>query len=147
MSNQSRSNTERSPRAGAFPWWLFVFLTTVFFFIYHDFPLAPNIVDDYNPSPDALVANVSQGQGGRRIALCSLAVVAIGILVRHRINRRPTMHDPLGWVVLAFPAWAFLSALWADDLSQNLTRLAVFAILCIAAVAVVRQLSLREIIL
>jgi len=56
------------------------------------------------------------------------------------------MVDPLGWVVLAFPAWAFLSALWADDLSQNLTRLAGFAILCIAAVAVVRRLSLKEVV-
>jgi O-antigen ligase len=105
------------------------------------------MLDDYNPSLDQLVEGVSQGHEGRRIALFSLGVVAVGILVRPRTNRRLTMLGPLGWVVLAFPAWAFLSALWADDLSQNLTRLAVFAILCVAAVAVVRRLSLREIVL
>jgi exopolysaccharide production protein ExoQ len=147
MSHHDLLTTETSPRAGAPPWLLFVFLTLVFFYIYHDLPLAPRIAGDYNPASDQLVATVSQGHDARRVALFSLAAVAIGILVRHPSDRRLTLLSPLGWVVLAFPVWALLSALWAEDLSLNLTRLAGFAILCIAALAVVQRLTLREVIL
>jgi O-antigen ligase len=50
-------------------------------------------------------------------------------------------------VALSFFACAILSPLWADDLSQNLTRLSVFAILCLSAIALTRRLSLPEIVL
>jgi O-antigen ligase len=122
-------------------------LTAVFFVIYHDVSIAQRAVDDYNPSPDEIVATVAQGQIGRRIALLFLGAAAVASLTWHQANKRFRMGNVLGWCLIGFLAWALLSPIWAEDLSQNLTRLAVFAILTLAAVAVVQRLSLSEIIL
>jgi exopolysaccharide production protein ExoQ len=147
MSKNSHTNALSPLKQDKLPWLLFLFLTAVFFFSYHDPSMAKRAVDDYNPSPDEIVADVSQGQLPRRIALLSLLAVATVSLVRHRTSRRLRIDGPLGCAALSFFACAILSPLWADDLSQNLTRLAVFAILCVTAIALARRLSLPEIIL
>ena len=147
MNKNNHTRNLRPSKTDSLPWLLFLFLTVVFFFSYHDLSMAKRPVGDYNPSPDEIVADVSQGQIVRRIALLSLVAVAIIILVRHRTNRRLKIDSPLGCAALSFFACAILSPLWADDLSQNITRLAVFAILCVAAIAVARRLSLPEIVL
>jgi O-antigen ligase len=53
----------------------------------------------------------------------------------------------VGWLLLGFVAWAVASPVWAEDRVLTLTRVAVFGILCLAAVAIVRRFTLREIIL
>jgi exopolysaccharide production protein ExoQ len=147
MSKENHTSVLGTPKTDSLPWLLFLFLTVVFFFSYHDLSAAKRPVGEYNPSPDEIVSEVSEGQIARRIALLSLVAVAIGSLVRHRTDRRLKIDGPMGCAVLSFFACAMLSPLWADDLSQNITRLAVFAILCVTAIAVARRLSLPEIIL
>jgi exopolysaccharide production protein ExoQ len=129
------------------PWLVFILLTAAFFVIYHDVSIAKRAVDDYNPSPDEIIATVAQGQVGRRIALLFLGAAAVASLTWHQANKRFKIRNVLGWFLIGFLAWAFLSPIWADDLSQNLKRLVVFAILALAAVAVVQRISLSEIIL
>jgi O-antigen ligase len=124
---------------------MFLFLAAVFFLVYQD--LSSSKIDNYNRSEDDIITAVTEGSLVRRIALLSLGLFAIVNLVRHRAEGRLRIHGPLGWILLGFAAWAFLSLIWAEDIALTFRRLVVFGILCIAAVAVARRLSLREIIL
>ncbi len=49
--------------------------------------------------------------------------------------------------MLFFAGWAVLSLAWAEDTALTFRRLVVFAILCLAAAAIARRYSLREIVL
>jgi exopolysaccharide production protein ExoQ len=146
------SNSNHSPRRPALqirpvPWPVFLFMTAISFFIYNDLSNSRNGIGNYDGVEDTIVGAVTEGSASRRIALVSLAIFAIVILIRYRSNVRLRIQDSLGWILLGFAALAFASPLWAEDRQLTLTRVAVFTILCLAAVAVVHRLSAREIIL
>jgi exopolysaccharide production protein ExoQ len=134
-------------QVGRPPWLTFLFLAAVFFLVYHDLTYSKKGIDNYNLSEDDLVTQVTQGSLTRPIALLSLGLFAIVSLARRRANGRLRINGPLGWILLGFAAWAFLSLIWAEDVTLTLKRLVVFGILCIAAAAITRGFSLREIIL
>lgn len=146
MSSDNYSPTKPTLLAGRPPWLVFLFMTTISFFIYNNLANAANGIGNYDGVEDTIVGVVSEGSASRRAALVSLAIFAIVILIRHRANGRLRIQDRLGWILLGFAALAFTSPIWAEDRQLTLTRVAVFAILCIAAVAVVRLFSVREII-
>ena len=129
------------------PWFMFLFLAAVFFFAYHDLSYSKRGIDNFNPSQDDIATAVAEGSLTRRIGLLSLGLYAIVNLVRHRDKSRLRINGPLGWILLSFVAWALVSPIWAEDIGLTLRRLVVFGILCVAAVAVARRFSLREIIL
>jgi exopolysaccharide production protein ExoQ len=147
MSSNNHSLTKPTLPVGRPPWLVFLFITTVSFFIYNDLLNAANGIGNYDGVEDTIVGAVAEGSASRRVALVSLAIFAIVILIRHRANVRLRIQDSLGWILLGFAALAFASPIWAEDRLLTLTRVAVFAILCIAAVAVVHRFSVREIIL
>ena len=147
MTFNSHACTKPTIHMGRPPWLVFLFLTVVFFFVYHDLSFSKNGTDNYNPSEDDLTAAVVEGSPTRRIALLSLGLYAIVSLIRHRTGGRLQIHDSLGWILLGFVAWASVSAVWAEDPALTLRRLFGFGVLCIAAVAVTRSLTIREIVL
>jgi O-antigen ligase len=125
---------------------LLLFITAVLLLSYHSLSSAKSPIGDYNLSEDDVVATV-KGSLVHYIGLLSLAFVAIASLMRHRGTPCVRIGGPVGWPLLSFVVWAFISPLWAEDLQLTLQRLAGFGILCIAALAVVRRASLRDIIL
>jgi exopolysaccharide production protein ExoQ len=143
------SNPHSGPRLKVerLPWLIFLFLFAVFFLSSFDPSNAKSGMENYSLSPDEIIASSIHGSPVRRIALLLLGIVAVASLARNRTNRRLRIDGPLGWLPLGFTVWVFISPIWAEDLSLTLKSVAGFAILCIAAVAVVRRLSLREIIL
>ena len=145
MSYNNRPHTGLPHTLERPPWLLFLFLAAVFFLSYHDLLYANRVLDD--SSTDDSIARLVEGSLVHRIALLSLGIGAIVSLVRYRANRRLRIAGPLGWLLLGFVVWAFISLIWAADLPLTLQKLVPFGILCIAAVAVVRRLSVREIIL
>ncbi len=150
MSYSDHPHTGLALRVGPPPWLLFLFLTAVFFLHDHDLSIAKIGIDNYGLSQDDIFAAAAKGTEGLpvgRIALLSLGIGAIVSLVRHRANGRLRIDGPWGWLLLSFVVWAFVSPIWAEDLPLTLKSLTGFGILCIAAAAVVRRLSLREIIL
>jgi exopolysaccharide production protein ExoQ len=147
MNSNSHACTKLTIQVGQPPWLLFLFLTVLLFFVYHDLSFSRNGADNYNPSEDNLAVAVAEGSTTRRIALLSLGLFAIVTLVRHRADGRLRIQGSLGWFVLAFVSWAFVSLIWAEDRGLTFTRLTVFLIFCIAALAVACRFSLREIIL
>ena len=126
------------------PWLVFLFLAVALFYVYHDLASAR---DGYNPSFDDLAGAVADGSPTRRIALLSLGIFAMVSLIRHRRGGRIRIRGALGWILLGFVVWAFVSLIWAEDKALTLTRLAGFGILCLGAMAIAWRFSLRETIL
>ena len=147
MSNSNHPHARPALQVRPAPWLVFLFLATVLFFVYHDLSNARSPIGNYDGSPDLIVGMVADGSISRRIALISLGIFAIATLIRHRVDDRLRISGSLGWTLVAFAVWVLVSLLWAEDRALTLTRVTVFAILCVAAVAVVRSFSLREIIL
>lgn len=147
MNDRNHPRTEQEPEVGQTPWPVLVFLTAVFFFDGFDLSNVKRGIDNYSPTSDDLIASAIQGSPARQIALLSLGILAIVSLIRYRTNLRLRIQSPMGWLLPSFVVWAFISPIWAEDLPFTLKRLAVFGILCIASVAVVRRLTLREIVL
>jgi O-antigen ligase len=126
---------------------LFLFLTVALFFVYHDLANARSEAGNYDAAADVYAGVVAEGSVARRVAVLALAAFALYSLIRYRADDRLRLHGPLGVALAGFVGWAIVSPLWADDRSLTLTRAAVFAILFLASLAVVRRFSLREIIL
>jgi exopolysaccharide production protein ExoQ len=147
MSSNSNSLFRPALQVRRSPWLVFLFLAVVLFFVYHDLSSAKSGIGNYDGTKDAIVQMVVEGSVSRRIALVSLVFFAIVLLIRHRNDGWPRIKGPLGWIFLGFAAWAFVSPIWAEDKVLTLTRVAVFGILCIAAIAMTRRFSLREVIL
>jgi exopolysaccharide production protein ExoQ len=129
------------------PWLLFLMLAAVFFFLYHDLSFSNRGINNYNPSEEDLTSLVVDGTPTHRIALLSLGFMALVSLVRHRASVRLQIHGFLGWILLSFVAWAFVSPMWAEDPALTFKRLLGFGMMCIGAVAIARRFSFREIIL
>ena len=127
------------------PWRIFTFLSTALFFAYHDLSEANRNAHNYS-LPTHQLANNVYGSPVHHIAYIFMGLGATVLLVRGRSCRPAGGWGSLGWLLLSFVAWAFLSLIWAQDLPLTLQRLTGFGILCITAVAVVRTLSLRRII-
>jgi O-antigen ligase len=130
-----------------YPWLVFLFLAVAFFLGSHDPSGAQRTLDDYNRSQDDIVQGVSGGSTVREIALLTLGAAAGLSLISYSAPRRLQSTGVAAYVLCAFAAWTVVSVLWADDATMSIKRLVASAILSLAAVAIVRMFSLREIII
>jgi O-antigen ligase len=119
----------------------------VFFFTYHDFSHAKVGIGNYDLSATDLLGNLAATSVARKIVLSLLGIVSFFSLIRRRSCPRLYIRGPLGRALLGFFVLAFLSPLWAVDPPLTLKKLVELGILCVAALAVVRRLTLRQIIL
>jgi exopolysaccharide production protein ExoQ len=139
--------TEPAVKVRRSSWLLLLFVTLVSLLSYHDLRHAKNSIGDYNESQDELLAYVNDGSVVHRGALTVLGIIAIYGLASYRGPGRLRINGSLGWCVVAFVAWALVSPLWAEDLSLTIRRVVAFGIIWLAAIAIVRYASLREIVL
>jgi exopolysaccharide production protein ExoQ len=147
MSDDNRASTMLTASVGRPSWLIFLLLATVFFFVYHDLSFSKKGIDNYNPSEEDLAAGVVDGSPVRRIALFSLGLFAIVSLVRHRAYGRVQISGFLGWILIGFAALALVSPIWAEDPALTFRRVLGLVVLSIAAIAVARRFSPREIVL
>jgi exopolysaccharide production protein ExoQ len=129
-----------------FPWLLFLFVGLALLVIFQ-WPLQIHrMPDDYNVA-DVVPLPGADGPVVREVLLIALCSVAIFSLVKRPGDPGMRIGGLMGWLLIAFGAWAVLSVLWTQDLSQTSKRLTSFVILCAFAAAIVRRLSLRELLL
>jgi exopolysaccharide production protein ExoQ len=147
MSNDPYLTARPALQGGRSIWLIFLFLAAVFFLGEHNFSYARNGSDMYNPSEEDLISSATEGSLIRRVAFLSLGVFAVVSLVRRKSDGPFHVNGLLGWLLIAFASWAFLSLIWADDPSQTSKKLVAFGIFCLGATAVARRFTLREIIL
>ena len=135
-----------SKAGSGFPWLLFLFVGLALLVVFQ-WPLQIHSnPDDYNVS-DAIPLPGSDGPAVREAVLILLCGIAIHSLVTRTTDRPMRFNGLMGWLLVAFVAWATMSALWSQDLGLTLKRLTSFLILCVVATAIVRRLSLRQILL
>jgi exopolysaccharide production protein ExoQ len=133
-------------RPGRFPWLLFLFVAFSLLVIFH-WPLSLHTIpDDYNFFEPITFAGLD-GSGIREVMLVALCAVAIISLCSRPKDPWLRIDGAMGWLLLAFVAWALVSTMWAQDLPLTLKRLASFIIICVFATAVARRLTLREVLL
>jgi len=123
---------------------VFVFLAWVFFASEHGFGFLRH--EDRVRSQEKNVAAAEEGQPVRRAAFLLLGIGGLVSLLRQRRNPLRS-NGLLGWVILAFWGWSWLSLAWADDVPLSFRRLILLAMLCVGALAMGRLLSLRRIVL
>ena len=90
-----------------------------------------------------LVGNIRGGDLTRQIALLSLGAFAVISLLR-RSNNQLRINGFLGWLIVTFLFWAFLSIAWAEDPLLTGKRLSVLAVLCLIALDLACTLSFRQ---
>jgi O-antigen ligase len=135
-----------TPRIERLPWFIFLFLATIFFLSQHHLNYSEKAPEDFLPSASELAAGVAERSLTHRAIVLCLGIFALCILICYR-ERVLRINGSLGRIILFFTGWTALSLVWAEDPAQVFRRLVAFGILCLAAAAVVRRITMREILL
>ena len=143
MKNVSTKSSDVYLRDAKIPWITFLFLAAVFFVATHD--LFFSLIEDFNMPLDLLEKATIEGSLTRRIAFLSLGLLGAVSLMRQGLSRLK-INGLLGWLILFYIFWSFLSIAWAEDSALTFRRLVIFAMLCLSALAVSKSFSLRDII-
>lgn len=129
-----------------FSWLTFLFIAVVFFIASQNLYFSKRGIGSYNASESRIATAVSEGSLSRQIALLALGLFGVASLIIYRRSQR-RINGWLGSTMLFFAAWAALSLGWSEDSALTFRRLVLFAVLCLAAAAIARRFSLRQIIL
>jgi hypothetical protein len=133
-----------------YPWWIYLFLFTVFF-IAQPFDLfySVHFADEEITSDMTFDAGIERNLSGnltRRFALFSLGAFALVSLLRKTRNRIQ-INGHLGWLIIFFLAWAFTSLAWAGDgLFLAARRVVILGMLSLGALAIAERFSLEDLI-
>ena len=135
----------RTIRTPQIQWPLFIYLTIVFFFCNCDLSISTKITQGYNPSEDEVLSMAQVGSTSHRGAIVGLGLIAaVGVILQRGVSRR--IDGVLARVLVFFFSWSLLSVLWAQNTMLTFRSVITFTIFCLAAVAVARWLSLRQIV-
>ncbi len=96
-------------------------------------------------STTEVIAFMEQGNLWRRIGMVLLAVLAL--LSLSRTKNRYRLNMPAGWLLILYLGWMLFSLSWSIDVPFTLRRVAIVAILWLAAIAAAARFSLRELAL
>jgi len=130
------------PVSEKIPWFMFFFLAAGFFLIQHQW--TPNVMIEGSFTPDEFARLISDGDVLRRVVIIAMGCAGAFLLIRKRqYLLRP---EKLGWAVICYGAWSFLSILWADDPDFCFRRLMIFAMFSLTACGVAGHWSLDTLI-
>ncbi len=96
-------------------------------------------------SSRALAQNISGGDSARQFTILLLGLAG-GFSLLWRERRAFGVQGILGWSILVYVGWVFLSLVWADDPWLTLKRVVIFAILAFGALGVVNRATLEQIV-
>jgi O-antigen ligase len=90
---------------------------------------------------------IAEGSPRRRVGFLLLGLLGIVVIVARRPRYQLRLNGLLPWLAVGFLSWAALSLLWTADVPLAFRRLVVLGMVTIAVVAVLREFSLRDVIL
>lgn len=128
------------------PAWTAPTITAVVFLVFFmcEHNLRISLATAYTQSLDEMSVTAEGGNLLRRVMFMLLAAVGGGLTLL-ALPRPWRLRLPLAMLVVAVPAWCFLSLLWAQDFGMCTRRLIVLGCCCAGAFGVGRYFSLREI--
>lgn len=121
------------------PWFIFV-LIALAFLIGSDFSYS--LRESYDPSLDQFVEMTSEGNLLRRIALPSLTLLALIGLMRKGVSHLKS-DGILGYLLVFYCFWCFISICWSTDPALTFRRLMVFSFYCIIALSLASRFSIE----
>jgi len=128
------------------PWMIFLILTVLFFIAGHDWLISTGLKENFEVTADEFRISVTEGRWWRRVAFLMLGLYGIISLTQKR-EFRFKINGILGWLILFYFFWSFLSLFWGKDTALIFRRLVVFAMFCLGAFGVAYHFTLRDIIL
>ena len=137
---------QENPSFDRWKWVIFIFLLAVFFTVQY-VPLSRIDFDDLTSvtSSESISQTIKEGDPKRQIALGALGLFAFLSLFNKR-SSIVRINGALGWLVIFYLYWIFLSIIWANDPGLTFRRLVIFAFLCLGALAVVRHFPFEDLI-
>lgn len=147
MINTSTKWSNKDDQTNKIPWTTFLILTVLFFFISeHRLLTSTGLWENFPISADDFAISVAKGSLWRRVAFLMLGLYGIIILTQKK-NFRFKINGILGWLILFYFYWSFLSLFWGEDTTLTSRRLVVLAIFCLGALGVACQFTLQDIVL
>ncbi|MBW3540798.1 MAG: O-antigen ligase family protein [Planctomycetes bacterium] len=142
MQHSPFSSAHSEDQGPAWVWWSSVFvLAAVFLSTEHS--RDASVLEAFTLTQDEMEVGTEGGNAQRRAAFLALAAFAFVLLTLPA--RRRLRFDTLPAVALVlYVGWCGLSTAWADDPEMSVRRVVVFYCVAIAALAIARQLSLRQ---
>lgn len=126
-----------------FTWIILPFFSLLFFFA-DDHNLRRSLEEKGNI--EQVFQLVNEGSISRRVSLLGLLIISTISLIRKE-RRLIKINGTLGWLLLFYIIWAFLSLAWTIDHRLTFRRLVVLIIFLIAALAFAERFTLKTFIL
>jgi len=123
---------------------VFLLVAWVFFVSEHGFGYARHEARERTTERNVLAAE--KGRPARRAAFLLLGVWGLMSLIRRGGNPLRS-NGPMGRLMLAFLAWAWLSLAWAQDGALAFRRLVLLSLMALGALALARRFSPRRVAL
>lgn len=132
-----RDRKQEGPRRS---WAIILFLMTVFFLAHHDLFRLHSYEVEPSAKAEAIAEATDEGSTVRRIALLSLGLLGL-ITLWSKGGTEIRINGVLGWLILFFFFWSFLSITWADNIELTFRRMVVLLMLSLGALAAARRFS------
>lgn len=152
MSNTQAFNESWPIMPTAAPWlWLF-FISAAFFIAGNDWFYSLKAIDVsgtevFGTSVDDFSRFVEQGNLLHKIVFVLLGSLSALSLLKQGIWRGVRVNGALGWVLVIFLCWAFLSLSWSENPDLSVRKLGLLAMLVAGALAVSQRFETRQVIL
>ena len=122
------------------PWITFCLLIGIMFFLNH------NVFTTIQETPTAeeQMSMVGEGNFARRIGLLLLGLLGL-VNVSRRSKKRFQINGSLGWLLLFFIYWSFLTVFWSTDEFLTIRRLVVFSLFLAGIVGAAKRFSFLDV--
>ncbi|MHB9029581.1 MAG: O-antigen ligase family protein [Candidatus Latescibacterota bacterium] len=125
------------------PWKISLLIIAVFFLADHN--IFYSVRDTLETSLDTVVTETAEGNSLRRAVILLLGLAGLaGLWLRGKFAL--SSWSGTAKIILFFLGWAFLSLIWSEDAALTARRLIAFSMFCLAALAAVRHLTIKQII-
>jgi exopolysaccharide production protein ExoQ len=126
------------------PWWIFIILTILLFFILgHDFAFSLN--KQIDAPGEVFVEMVEEGNPLRRGGLAILGVFMLILLYRQGIKSFVIIGF-LGWAILFLVFWDFFSITWSIDKTLTARRLLILAVFSLSAITLSGRYPIKNLV-
>jgi len=133
------------------PWWRSLWFHSALFFALfyvlapYDIAKSTDIRGTSRAEINEQVDKFGEGNPVRNAVILALGAFAVVSLLQ-RSSNRVRVRGFVGITILVFLAWVLASPLWGDDLATTARKVVGFVLLCLAALAMARQVERTQLL-
>lgn len=127
------------------PWIFFILLTVLFMVTDHDVRYTVRKDTVNGVTAEEIIQKVSEGSKARRIVYVFLGILGILSILKYP-GSRFRLNGTLGWLVLFYIFWVFLSIIWSQYTALTVRRAILLGIVFLGAYGISLRFSLYHIL-